>query len=88
MEALASGTAVVASRVGALPEMIEEGRQGYLCTPGAYEEFARRIEELAADREKLSTFKSDARALAERRFNIKKMLRNYEDELRSLIKPG
>lgn len=87
MEALASGTAVVASRVGALPEMIEEGRQGYLCTPGAYEEFARRIEELAADREKLSTFKSDARALAERRFNIKKMLRNYEDELRSLIKP-
>jgi glycosyltransferase involved in cell wall biosynthesis/2-polyprenyl-3-methyl-5-hydroxy-6-metoxy-1,4-benzoquinol methylase len=87
MEALASGAAVIASRVGALPEMMEEGRQGYLCTPGAYDEFARRIEEFAADRDKLENFKLDARIFAEHRFDIKEMLRRYESGLRSLIKP-
>jgi glycosyltransferase involved in cell wall biosynthesis/SAM-dependent methyltransferase len=85
MEALASGTAVIASRVGALPEMLEEGQQGYLCTPGAYDEFARRIEELAADKDKLNHFKRSARAFAERRFDIHKMLQKYEVELRKLL---
>ena len=86
MEALASGTAIVASRVGALPEMMEEGRQGYLCEPGAYDEFARRIEELAADKENLNNFKLSAREFSERRFDIKKMLRRYEEELVKLMK--
>jgi glycosyltransferase involved in cell wall biosynthesis/2-polyprenyl-3-methyl-5-hydroxy-6-metoxy-1,4-benzoquinol methylase len=85
MEALASGAAVIASRVGALPDMIEEGRQGYLCTPGVYDEFARRIEELASDRQKLKSFQLAAREFAERRFDIQAMLRQYESELRRLI---
>ncbi|MDO9404339.1 MAG: glycosyltransferase [Polaromonas sp.] len=86
MEALASGSAVVASAVGALPDMIEEGRQGYLCAPGAYDEFSRRIEELVSDKEILENFKLEARAFAERRFNVKEMLRQYETQLRRLIK--
>lgn len=86
MEALASGTAVIASRVGALPEMIEEGKQGYLCAPGEYDEFARKIEELVSDRDKLNRFKMNAREFAERRFDIKEMLRQYEAKLRELIK--
>jgi len=86
MEALASGAAVIASKVGALPEMLEEGRQGYLCTPGMYSEFAQRIEELAADKDKLSQFKVAARTLAEHRFDIKDMLQKYEARLRSLVR--
>ncbi|MNX70018.1 putative glycosyltransferase EpsJ [compost metagenome] len=88
MEALASGTAVIASRVGALPDMIEAGQQGYLCAPGAYDEFARRIEELASDKQKLENFQLAARAFAERRFDIQAMLRQYESELRRLIGQG
>ncbi|AVQ82237.1 hypothetical protein C4F17_15430 [Variovorax sp. PMC12] len=86
MEALASGATIVASKVGALPEMVEEGRQGFLCEPGAYGEFARKIEELASDKDKLARFKLDARNLAERRFNIKEMLGKYEGKLHALIK--
>lgn len=86
MEALASGSAVVASRVGALPEMLEEGRQGYLCTPGAYDEFSNRIQELANNKDKLYSFQLEARAFAERRFDVKKMLRKYEEKLQELIR--
>ncbi len=86
MEALASGTAVIASRVGALPQMIEEGKQGYLSTPGAYDDFARKLEELASDKNKLNLFKLNAREFAERHFDIKEMLNQYEAELRELIK--
>jgi len=86
MEALASGAAVIASKVGALPEMLEEGRQGYLCTPGMYSEFSQRIEELAADKDKLSQFRIAARTLAEHRFDIKDMLQKYEARLRSLVR--
>ena len=87
MEALATGMAVVASRVGALPELVEEGEQGYLCMPGDYREFSRRIEELATDKDKLSRFKRSARAFAERRLDINAMLQAYESGLSRLIKP-
>ena len=85
MEALATGTAVVASSVGALPEMVEDGRQGFLCEPGAYDAFATRIDELAADPERLRRFQAEARVHAECRFNICSMLDRYESELGGLI---
>ncbi|WP_431274096.1 glycosyltransferase [Variovorax ureilyticus] len=85
MEALASGVPVVASRVGALPEIFEDGRQGYLCTPGDYKSFAESITELALDERKLTQFKHDARLLAEERLNIQTMLKTYETGLRKLI---
>ena len=85
MAALATGTAVVASSVGALPEMVEDGRQGFLCEPGAYDAFATRIDELAADPERLRRFQAEARVHAECRFNICSMLDRYESELGGLI---
>jgi len=86
MEALASGVAVVASRVGALPEIFEHGRQGYLCAPGDFKCFAEHITELALDARKLAQFKRDARMVAEQRLDIQKMLEGYEVELLNLIK--
>ncbi|MBU1443048.1 MAG: glycosyltransferase [Gammaproteobacteria bacterium] len=85
MEALASGVAIVASRVGALPEMFEDTVQGYLCTPGDFDEFAKRIAELASDRTRLEDFKREARSWAERRLDILGMLDAYEQKLRGLI---
>ncbi len=86
MEALASGVAVLASRVGALPEMFEDSRQGYLCAPGDYDCFAARIAELASDRERLEGFKQAARGHAQRRLDIRAMLDTYEGRLRRLVR--
>ncbi|MBP0593885.1 glycosyltransferase [Paraburkholderia sp. LEh10] len=85
MEALANGTPVIASRVGALPDLLEEGQQGYLCEPGDYDEFARRIVELANDPAKLASFKDSARKFAERRFNRQAMLNEYAESFERLV---
>jgi Glycosyltransferase len=85
MEALANGTPVVASRVGALPDLLEDGEQGYLCEPGDYDEFVRRIVEFANDPAKLASFKRSARQFAERRFNRQLMLDEYTESFEKLL---
>ncbi|RZL68531.1 MAG: glycosyltransferase [Variovorax sp.] len=84
MEALATGVAIVASRVGALPEMFDDTQQGYLCAAGDYECFAERIVGLASNGEVLARFKVAARELAEERLDIRVMLQAYERRLRKL----
>jgi len=54
--ALAHGKAVIASRVGGLPEVVEEGRTGWLVAPGSREELAGAILVAATDRERLRAY--------------------------------
>ena len=39
LEAMAAGKPVVATRVGSIDKAVEEGRSGYLVTPGCEEEW-------------------------------------------------
>ena len=50
LEAMASGTPVIASRVGGLPEVIEDGVTGFLVPPGDEAMLRRRIDTLLGDR--------------------------------------
>ena len=50
LEYLAAGKPVVATRVGSLPELIEDGRTGFLVEPGDWQALAERIVRLLHDR--------------------------------------
>jgi glycosyltransferase involved in cell wall biosynthesis len=49
IEAMASGTPVVASRLGGLAEIIVDGETGFLVAPGDTDELGARLQELLAD---------------------------------------
>jgi glycosyltransferase involved in cell wall biosynthesis len=50
LEAMASGTPVVASRLDGLPEVVRDGETGFLVTPGDVDELRDRLAQLLGDR--------------------------------------
>ncbi len=51
LEAMALGLPVISTRVGGIPELVEEGRNGFLVNPGQKQELAARIVGLLRNRE-------------------------------------
>jgi glycosyltransferase involved in cell wall biosynthesis len=68
LEAMASGTPVVCSRLGGLPEIVEHGVTGYLVEPGDVEELRARLDELLRSPERAARFGRAARARVLERF--------------------
>jgi glycosyltransferase involved in cell wall biosynthesis len=68
-EAMMCGTPVVAMRLGAVPELIDEGRTGYLA--GSHEEFVRQIPRC------WSIDRRQVRQVAESRFSARRMAAQY-----------
>jgi len=52
LEAMFHGCAIVASRIGGLPDKVIEGRNGYLTEPGSSESIAHALGDLIANRER------------------------------------
>lgn len=88
LEALAQGVPVIASAVGGLPELIHDGKNGFLCQPRMIGDFADRIAKLALNRELLKQMKEAARHSAEQNFDARRMLSRYEQGLKDLIRHG
>jgi len=65
-EAMAAGVPVVATRVGGVPHLVEEGRTGFLVEVGDTEALAHRLGELLRDERGRRAFASAARSRAER----------------------
>ncbi|MGA2500710.1 MAG: glycosyltransferase, partial [Tepidisphaeraceae bacterium] len=79
-EAFAKGTPVIASNLGASPEMIEPGRTGLLFEPGNAEDLARQITDLNSDPVRLRGMRQAARHEYETKYNAAS---NY-DQLTSI----
>jgi glycosyltransferase involved in cell wall biosynthesis len=75
--AMASGLAVVASRVGGLPEIVEEGRTGWLVPPESPQALAEAVFDAASNRSTLREYGGCGRARA-RQFSVDQMIARTE----------
>ncbi|MCP4151102.1 MAG: N-acetyl-alpha-D-glucosaminyl L-malate synthase BshA [bacterium] len=79
LEAMACGVPVIASRVGGLPEVIDDGRSGYLFEMGNTAEAAEKAVKLIMDRELLKKVKKEALKDANEKFDMHKIVDQYEE---------
>ena len=85
LEALAMGVPVLASRVGALPELIADGENGYLCDPTDINGFVERLTLLAQSPETLARLRTGARTYAEQHLDQRGSLQRYRQTFAELL---
>ncbi len=87
LEALAEGTPVVASRVGGIPEVVEEGKAGLLVPPRSPEELAQAIEALWNDRELAGRFGAYGRDQVVPRYSWDRLADRLSTLYREVVQP-
>lgn len=86
LEAMAVGLPVVTTDVGGNPEIVVEGKTGLLVQPGSPEKLALAMRALLKDQEAWPVYGELARQRVEQHFNVRTMVRQYEDIYRQLLK--
>ena len=83
MEAYATGTPAIASRLGAMAELVEEERTGLLFSPGNADQLATKVRYALAQEAKLAEWGQKARSCYEKRFSAdvayKSLMKIYEN---------
>jgi glycosyltransferase involved in cell wall biosynthesis len=87
LEAFAASTPVVATAVGGVPEVIEDGQTGYLVPAGDAAGLAAKIAELIANKERARQFGERGRRRVEEHFTFAAQSIEYQKLFESLI-PG
>jgi glycosyltransferase involved in cell wall biosynthesis len=85
LEAMAMNVAVISSRVGAVPDIIEDGKNGMIVTPGSTTEIEERIETLLNDDMLLNRIKMESRLAVEEVYSSKILGENYDQMYREAL---
>lgn len=85
LEAFAAGVPVLASASGAVPEVIQEGFNGYLLSSGTAAAIANRVEELMGQRKVIQQAATRARVMWRDRFTSEHSIRAVRAVLRSVM---
>ena len=86
LEAMAARLPIIASTVGGIPEIIEDGYNGFLVDPNDPILLARRIEELITDEHLRSEFVRNGLKTVRTKFSAKVQLNNLFQSLKSSSK--
>jgi lipopolysaccharide/colanic/teichoic acid biosynthesis glycosyltransferase/glycosyltransferase involved in cell wall biosynthesis len=78
IEAMASGCPIVATRVGGLPDLVEDGTIGHLVPPGDAEAMAEGILGLLRDEDRARRMGSSARERVQDRYRAERLCRDIE----------
>ena len=74
MEAMACGRAVVATDVGDIPQLIENGKTGYVVGRDDRQTLVKRLAQMIGDQAACATMGNRARAKAEREFSLERLV--------------
>jgi glycosyltransferase involved in cell wall biosynthesis len=85
IEALAAGRPVVATRVGGVPDVVDEGKDGFLVEPGATDELADRLGQLARDPELRERMGRAGRERVLPRYAVDRLVDDVDRLYRSLL---
>jgi len=77
-EAMWAGKAIVASRTGGIPEVVTDGGEALLVTPGDESALAESVRRLLRDTHLRARLGASARARAERSLSVRRMADEYE----------
>ena len=85
IEALAAGRPVVATRVGGVPDVVEEGETGFLVRPRDTHALAERLEILARDPERRATMGATGRERTLTRYSVERLVNDMDGLYRELL---
>jgi glycosyltransferase involved in cell wall biosynthesis len=88
LEALAAGVSVVATRVGGLVQVVEDGESALLISPGDPAELANALERLLADPALRKRLATAAQQRVQARYSVDTMCREYETLMLKLLANG
>ena len=84
LEAMACGTPVVSTRVGGIPELLDDGRAGVLTPHGDVRALRETLRSLLADPQRRAQLAGDARTWCERRYDARSQFARLAERLRQL----
>lgn len=87
MEAMASGLPVIATRVGGVPDVVEQGQTGWLVDPGDFEGIAAMLAQVLSRPADLERMSARARSRALERFSLVDSVTRTERLLTQLASP-
>lgn len=84
LEAMAAGLPIISTSVGAIPEIVADGKNGFIIQPGVLQPLAESIIQLVKDKSLRDTMGAYNRKIVRERYDMKKVSKSF-DEIYSML---